>query len=200
MHTSNRNPRFSVTAVAALAALLAPAAALAHPGHEAGGFWSGLAHPIGGLDHLAAAIAIGVWSARLGARATWAIPCAFLVAMAAGAGLAAAGVGLPLPEPMIAASVLLAGAVIALDARLGLPAAMAAVAAFAPFHAAAHVAEMPAASQLAGYCAGLLAATAVLHAAGVAIACGLRQRPALLRLAAAPVAAAGMALLLARIA
>ena len=44
--------------------------ALAHPGHFADdSFSAGIAHPFGGLDHIAVMIAVGLWAALKGGRA-----------------------------------------------------------------------------------------------------------------------------------
>jgi urease accessory protein len=179
-------------AVFILTTLLLPAAALAHPGHGDGGFWPGFLHAFHGIDHVLAAIAVGVWGARLGGRALWAVPLAFVAAMAAGVALAASGTAVPMPEPMIAVSVLLIGALIALDARSRPLLGALLVAAFAPFHAAAHVTEMPHAAGILHFAAGLLISTALLHAIGIAAAHALRARPLALRFAAASATFAGM--------
>jgi len=178
-------------------ALATPASALAHAGHDEG-MWAGFLHPFLGLDHLLAAIAVGIWGTRAGGRALWALPLAFVGAMAAGLGLSVAPVPIPAPELMIAASVLLLGALIALDVRLTVVPGMLLVALFAPFHAAAHAMEMPASSSVFVYFGGLLLSTALLHAAGIAAAFALRDRALVLRLAAAPIALAGMWMVLAR--
>lgn len=184
--------------VALLAVLCAPAVALAHPGHEHGGFWSGFLHVFHGIDHVLVAVAVGAWAARLGGRALWAVPLAFVAAMAAGAGLGAAGIHVPMVEPMIAVSVLLLGSLIALDARFTAALGALLVAVFAPFHGAAHVAGLPVSAGLLTHVAGLLAATALVHAAGIGSALASRARPAALRLAAAPIALAGLWLVVAR--
>ena len=101
------------------AALLLPLPALAHTGiGPVDGFTAGFAHPLGGLDHLMAMLGIGLWAGLLGGRATWALPAAFLGAMALGGALGMAGLGLPMVEAGIAASVIVLGAVVALAARL----------------------------------------------------------------------------------
>jgi len=94
--------------LAVLAALLAlPAVAQAHPGHGlAQGFAPGFAHPLLGLDHELAMIAIGLWAAQAGGRALWAVPATFVGVMALGGALGMAHVSVPFIEPGIAASVL----------------------------------------------------------------------------------------------
>lgn len=183
----------------AIGVSLLPAIAWAHPGHGSGGLWPGFVHPFSGVDHLLAALAVGVWAARSGGRAMWAVPLAFLSAMAAGSALVLAGVTLPLAEPAIAASVALLGLLIVFDARLGVPIGLVLVAVLAPFHGAAHAVELPGTYGVIAYAAGLLLATGLLHAAGVGVALALRARPLVLRALAAPVALAGFALLATRV-
>lgn len=185
-----RNPLF------ALLALALPGAALAHTGHPAGGFGDGFFHPPGGLDHLLATLAVGLWAAQAGGRALWAVPATFLVLMAAGGGLALAGVSLPAVELGIAASVLAFGLLVACAARLPLAVGMALTGAFALFHGFAHGAEMAAGASAARYGAGFLAATALLHGAGMlAGEMGrIRLGGVLVRLGGAATAAAGAVL------
>lgn len=71
--------------------------AFAHPVKgEAVGFLSGFLHPISGLDHVLAMVAVGVWGAQLGAPAIWVLPVAFPMVMAMGGMLGL--IGVPLPE------------------------------------------------------------------------------------------------------
>ncbi len=154
--------------------------ALAHPGHDhvhaaAGSpFLAGLAHPVAGLDHLVAMVAVGLWAAVLGGRALWALPAAFVAAMAVGGGLGSAGVPLPGVEPVILASVIALGAALALALRPPLALSLAAVAVFGFAHGAAHGLEGPA-TGVAGYFAGFVLATAALHLAGLAAGLGLAR-------------------------
>ena len=55
-------------AVAALPLLFAATSAQAHVGHDVTGFVSGFVHPLGGLDHILAMVAIGLWAGQLGGR------------------------------------------------------------------------------------------------------------------------------------
>ncbi|WP_342154722.1 HupE/UreJ family protein [Methylorubrum sp. SB2] len=149
--------------------VLLPGAAFAHPGHgEAMGWAAGFAHPVGGADHILAMVAVGLIAGLVGGRALWLLPASFLSMMTLGAGLAMAGLDLPFVEPAILASVA-AFAVMAVCARLIPLAALAGlVGAFAVFHGAAHGAEMPETASGLAYGLGFLAATALLHAAGLA--------------------------------
>lgn len=179
--------------------LLSSATALAHPGHEAGaGLASGFAHPLLGADHLLAMLAVGLWAAQLGGRAIVAVPAAFVAAMLAGGALGFTGVALPQVEPLIAASVLALGLLVALRVRLSAAAGMLLVAGFAVAHGAAHAAEMAPGQSAPAYALGFGLATLLLHAAGVAL---VRLRPAMIdpvlraRLSGAPIALAGAWLL-----
>jgi urease accessory protein len=181
----------------ALPLALLSGAAMAHPGHESASFFSGIAHPIGGLDHLLAMLAVGLLAARERGRLRWALPLAFVVAMLAGAGLSALGVALPAVETGIAASVLVLGALIALVGRLPPGVTMPLVAAFALFHGHAHHAEMGHGS-IAAYTLGFALATAALHAVGYVFARALPDTPAASRVKRAVggfIALAGAALL-----
>jgi urease accessory protein len=181
-----------IAAIAA-AALAAPAA-WAHGGHAVAGAASGFAHPFAGLDHLLAIAAVGAWAAQQAGRARWAVPLAFLAAMAAGALAGAAGFALPAVEPMIAASLTALGLAIAFGIRAPAFAGAAIAALFAVFHGHAHGAEA-AGPSLAAYLGGMLAATAFLHGAG--FMAGIAVRASALRWTAAAVAAGGVGLLIA---
>jgi urease accessory protein len=151
----------------AVAAALAAGPAVAHTGHgEVSGFLAGVAHPVGGLDHLLAMAAVGVWSALALPRARiWVAPAAFVAAMLAGALMALSGASLPAVEAVIALSVVALGGMVAVRARLGVAAGAAVAGGFALFHGWAHGAE--AAGGVAGYLAGFAVATAAIHLGGV---------------------------------
>lgn len=176
------------------AALALPTAALAHTGHEAGSFLSGLMHPLGGLDHVLAMVAVGLWAAQAGGRALWAAPLAFVGAMLVGGAMAMAGIGFPAVEPMILASIIVLGAAVALAARLPLAPALAAIALFGIAHGHAHGAEGPA-TGMAAYGLGFALATAALHGAGLALGLGMARLA--VRLLGLGAAGAGLALALA---
>ena len=170
--------------VAAL--LLIPTAALAHPGlphtHD---FVHGFAHPLGGLDHVLAMVAVGLLAAQLGGRALWFVPAAFVVTMAAAGALGLSGVAVPHVETGIALSVVVLGVVVAL--RIGMPVvvAMAMVGVFAIFHGYAHGIEMPAGegASAALYGFGFIAATVLLHGVGIAAGLMIARAPQNLRIA-----------------
>ncbi|MGG5810115.1 HupE/UreJ family protein [Falsiroseomonas sp. CW058] len=151
------------------AALLAPLPALAHPGGDhLHGLAAGFAHPFGGLDHLAAMVAVGLWAGMAGGRARWMAPAAFLGGMAAGGVLGLTGIGVPMVEAGILASLVVLGLMVAAAARLPLAAALPLLAGFGLLHGHAHGTE--AAGGAVGYLAAMMAATALLHGAGLLLA------------------------------
>lgn len=193
--------RLPVAALVALPVLLVAGAASAHTGQgEHGSLAAGLLHPVLGLDHLLAMIAVGAYAARQGGRAMWAVPATFVALMVVGGALAWGGVDLPLVEPGIALSVVLFGALVALDRRLPVVAGVALAGVFALAHGQAHGAEMPAAVHPVAYAFGFVIATAALHAAGLVLTLGLVRAfdgvPArwAVRLAGAAMAVAGAGL------
>lgn len=164
----------------ALASLLAltlvalPTAALAHTGHgDTAGFMHGFMHPVGGLDHVLAMVAVGVFAFVLGGRALWLVPLSFVGMMAVGFLMGANGVTLPYAELAIALSSIVIGGVAALGRRMPVVAAMALAGGFAVFHGWAHGAEMPVNAGALTYSLGFVAATALLHVAGIAASMGV---------------------------
>ncbi|MEP7102819.1 MAG: HupE/UreJ family protein [Burkholderiales bacterium] len=183
------------------ALLLVPALCFAHVGADAGAHHgaaaalaAGFVHPFTGLDHLAAMLVLGVWSA-LTAKRIWLAPLVFAATLAIGAVTGLAGVALPSVEPMIAASLLALGLLLATGAKLPAIGGAAVAALFALFHGAAHGQE------LAGHDAlfaigGMVVATALLHAAGIGLGLALKNRNVWLpRVAGAAVALFGVSLL-----
>ena len=183
----------------ALAATAMPA--FAHTGHGAtSGLAAGFTHPLLGLDHLLAMIAVGLFAAARGGKALWLVPLAFVAMMVGGGALAMAGIQMPMVELAIALSVVVLGAAVALRLSLPLTGAMALVGAFALFHGHAHGSEMPAAASAATYALGFVLATALLHAVGVGIglAAGIGSRRAgqwAMRATGSVVALAGVGIL-----
>lgn len=139
---------------------------------EHGSFAAGFSHPLFGLDHVLAMVAVGLWAASIGRRALWAVPAAFVATMAVGFGAALVGMPLPFVEPAILASVIFIGIMMALALPLPTAGVAAMVAFFALFHGHAHGGEMGEAGAL-GYAGGFLVATALLHTIGVGAGLGL---------------------------
>ena len=151
--------------------LLVPALAVAHVGQGdiGGGLLSGLAHPVLGLDHVIAMVAVGMWGAQLGLPAIWLLPVTFPVVMAFGGVLGAMGVAIPGIEIGIALSAVALGAMVAFAVRPPLWVAAVLVGVFAIFHGHAHGAELPESANAVAYSVGFVAATGSLHALGILI-------------------------------
>jgi len=150
--------------------LLWAQSALAHPQKgEAVGFLTGFRHPISGLDHVLAMVAVGLWGAQLGAPAIWLLPVAFPMVMAMGGMLGLMGVPLPGIEYGIAASAILLGAAVLFELRPPLAIAAILVGFFAIFHGYAHGTELPPGQSALLYSMGFVIATGCLHAAGIGI-------------------------------
>lgn len=142
--------------------------AFAHPeAGVVGGLASGFLHPLSGLDHLVAMVAVGLWAAQLGRPGVWLLPLSFMGVMALGGVAGALGLALPMAEVAIAGSAVVLGVCVALAVRVPAAAAAAVVAGFALFHGFAHGSEMPGASDAVAYGLGFVAATGLLHSAGV---------------------------------
>jgi urease accessory protein len=196
-----RNRYFN--AIVLLAACAISTRASAHIGsHDLAqtGFWTGFTHPLTGLDHLAAMVSVGLWSAlsarRAGPELLWG-PLGFAGLLLAGALLGLQGMALPAVEPMIAASLLVLGLLVVTRRRLPGVAATALVGAFAMFHGVAHGTELADAGHVGHMLAGMLVATVALHAVGLGLGWALRSANVWVpRLTGAGVAVFGGALLL----
>ena len=155
---------------AGLLLLCFAAAANAHSGEGiTGGFVSGFLHPLSGIDHLLAMVAVGIWGATLGRPLVWALPVAFPMLMVVGGVLGIAKVPLPYIEIGIAVSVVVLGLSIAAAWRAPVALAVGIVAVFGVFHGYAHGTELPQAAAPAAYAAGFVISTGLLHLAGIAI-------------------------------
>jgi len=161
--------------------LLLSSAADAHvTGGLAGGFSSGLLHPVLGLDHVVAMVGVGLWGAFLGSPAIWMLPVIFPLVMTFGGALGIIGVPLPAIETGIALSAVVLGLMVAFSVRPPIWIAGLVVGLFAIFHGYAHGAELPSAANPLAFSLGFVISTGLLHLAGIAL--GLLTRwPAGLR-------------------
>lgn len=149
--------------------LLSPAA-FAHTGVGlAGGFASGFMHPLMGLDHVSAMVAVGILGAFMGRPALWVLPIVFPLVMAFGGVLGLAGLPIPGIEIGIALSSVVLGIMIVLPTKPSLWIASIVVAIFAIFHGYAHGAELPSAANPLAYSLGFVVSTGLLHLTGIAI-------------------------------
>src|SRR5262249_22005474 len=118
MRPTRDNSRMMIGLGAMTLLLVWTSCAHAHVEHgQAAGFVAGFGHPWSGFDHVLAMIAVGIWGAQLGEPAIWLLPVTFPMVMAFGGFLVLIGVHLPGVECGIAASALLLGAMVYLEAR-----------------------------------------------------------------------------------
>lgn len=187
--------KFVKTAV--LLSVAVQSSLFAHTGVGTGtGFSAGFMHPLGGLDHILAMVAVGLWAVQIGGRALWAVPTAFVAMMLVGGALGIYGIGVPFIEAGILASVIVLGGLVAAGIKTSTAVGMAVAGIFAIFHGHAHGAEMPASAAGLMYMAGFALSTALLHLAGIAAGMGLGRISVerTLRMGGGAIAAGGLLL------
>lgn len=190
--------RRSVTVAITAGLVLVAKVAEAHTfGASGAGLTDGLAHPLSGLDHILAMIAVGLWAAQLGGRAVWRVPATFVAVMALGALAGMSGLMVPLVELGVVGSLVVLGSLVASSARMPLGFGAALVGLFAFFHGHAHGTELPQAASALLYGLGFVLSTTLLHAAGVSLGSAGRQGlPArLVRVGGATIATVGLYLM-----
>lgn len=165
-------------------ATLLPAVAMAHPGHEhtsmAAGLWSGFIHPLMGLDHLLALIAVGIMGARVAGKKGIALAASFVIMMLVGfyAGHAGIhGVAAGTIETLITASIVAGGLFVLMGSLLKRHAVISglgsiAMSGFAIFHGLAHGIEVPAGAAMNGFALGFVFACSAL----IAVSYGIAQK------------------------
>jgi urease accessory protein len=169
-------PRLLPVLLTLLCLAAGPAAAHMDAGSGGdGGFVAGLRHPVTGVDHAVAMIAVGIWGAQLGAPALWVLPVAFPLVMAFGGVLAVAGVPIPGLEIGIACSAILLGLAVATEVKPALWVALSLVGLFAIYHGYAHGAALPAFGVPILFASGFVLATGVLHLLGIGLGSVVNQ-------------------------
>ena len=151
------------------------ATAQAHTGDGPHNGWlHGFLHPLSGLDHLLAMIAVGMWSMQLSKHldkhVVWLMPVIFVMTMGLGGLLGFMTLPLGFAEHGIALSLLVTGLLIALTMHLSFPASALLIGVFAVCHGYAHGNEMPDDVVMLEYAAGFMLATALLHVIGIGLA------------------------------
>jgi len=166
---TNSNPSVFLGVLLVIFCLLPPPASAHQQTGTVWGFTSGFIHPLTGLDHISAMMAVGLWGAFLGETAIWVLPIVFPVVMAIGGALGVIGVPIPGVETGIALSSLILGIMVACGLRPPLWIAAVIVGTFAIFHGHAHGAEMPKAANAITYAVGFVIATGLLHLSGISL-------------------------------
>lgn len=176
-----------------LFALGLPSLALAHTG-IGHGFMQGVAHPMGGMDHLLAMVAVGLLAGRAGGNALWQIPASFIAMLACGTLIGMAAIPLPFIEAFIALSIVMFGLMLTAIRNPSLSLTTLAVGFFALFHGHAHGAETAGNISGLAYSAGLLSMSALLQACGALVAMLLMRthQPSALRFGGGVLAIAGV--------
>jgi urease accessory protein len=161
------------------AVVLSASPAGAHVGGHLHGLTDGALHPLTGVDHLLAMLAVGcVAAVGSNVRHPWAVVAAFLGGMVVGGALGIAGVGFPGVETAIVLSVFGLGLAVALAPRADAAWLLALVVAAGLVHGNSHGAEAPGATNPMLYVLGFVAVTAALHAVGAFGGVIARRRPA----------------------
>ena len=154
----------------ALVSLVTSSSLLAHTNGDmdhSSGLLAGFMHPFMGLDHLAAMLAVGLWSALvLRSKRILLVPLAFVSMLICGAVAALLGLDTPAIEPLIASSLLILGLFIAFRKELPLGFMLLLVSVFAVFHGLAHGHELAKSNSLSAL-SGMVLATVLLHLIGV---------------------------------
>jgi len=150
------------------ALLLSSTNLFAHPllGTQSG-FSNGFSHPLSGLDHILAMLAVGIWAAQMGGKAKWIIPITFVGIMSIGGMLGMNNISLPFAEIGILVSVIVLGVLILAGIRLPMLVSSVLVGVFALCHGHTHGTELPAAASGVMYAAGFALTTIVLHLSGI---------------------------------
>jgi urease accessory protein len=163
-----------ITRVVLALLLLLPVTAMAHvEGGSTTGMLAGFFHPLLGVDHLLAMVAVGLWAAQLGGRALWVTPATFVVMLLLGGAFGITNVAIPHSETGILLSVLLLGLLLVAAVRMPVVPSAVIVGIFALFHGYAHGVEMPLLSDGITYSLGFAITTALMH--GVGILLGLQS-------------------------
>lgn len=194
------NQRAPIHRVVLLCGLLIVGLLLAPGGQahvEAGGAGSvvaGFLHPVTGIDHVVAMVAVGLWGAVLGPPAIWLLPVAFPMVMAFGGLLGLLAVPLPGVETGIALSALVLGVLVMFQTRLPLVWTFLLVGLFALFHGFAHGIELPEGADALLFSLSFVVATGLLHLVGIGLGEVRRWAwgPSVLKLAGAVIAAVGI--------
>lgn len=164
------------------------------------GLLSGLGHPILGLDHLAALVAVGLVASRYASGALL-LPVLWIVGMGLGAFAHMNSIDLPAGEILVASSLVLIGAIGVLKPSLPLPAlaAIFGAAGFAHGHALAESIIGAETAVVGAYLVGLVAIQAAITVGTILLVRRLFSMPANLpvRAAAAAMACVGLVFLVA---
>ena len=157
--------------LAVLFILFSSLSAAAHPAAApAPGLVAGFLHPLSGLDHLTAMVALGFWAGKIRGAAIWQWPAAFLSFLLFGALTAQGLPHMPFAEGAVLGSALLLAGLAAFRFRLPMSIALPVITASAFAHGHVHGRELALGVADLGAAFGFIAATASLLFLGVLLA------------------------------
>jgi len=163
--------------VAALMCLI-PSLVQAHPSIGASGGWAqGLIHPLTGLDHIAAMLAVGLWALQFEGKARFVLPLTFIGVLALGGLVGTADRALPWVEQGILLSVLLPGLFLATTLRPPVVVSASLIAMFAFCHGQAHGAEAPLGIATGFYAGGFILTSSLLVLGGAVLGLAWKNNP-----------------------
>ncbi len=186
-----------------LAVLLMPSIVFAHA-VDGTGFYAGLSHPVGGLDHSLAMLSVGILSTQMKGKHIWSVPSVFVIVMLFGGVIGFLGIDIEsvIIEHIIVLSVILLGLVIAFGGVLSPAIVYCFVGMFGFAHGYAHGVEMPIQANPFFFAIGFMLSTIVIHIIGVLIgftfAKGRQKGMLLLQYTGAIVMGMGLQMLLER--
>ncbi len=161
-------PRLSVLIIPFL---IMPSLVFPHSGAGPHNDWlHGLSHPLSGLDHVLAMIAVGLWAAQAQSRIIWLFPLIFVAVMGLGGLLGMITLPVSFAEYGIMLSLLVLGTLLACRKHLSLSTSIILIGLFALSHGYAHGSEMPQSISMFSYAAGFMLATLLLHLCGIGLA------------------------------
>jgi urease accessory protein len=131
---------------------------------------SGFLHPLQGLDHIVAMLAVGFWAAQLRDVAMWVLPLTFVSVMELGGLLGSSGFELNYAETIILSSGFVLSILAVKNVQFDLKISALIVGFFALFHGFAHGSEIANSADLVSYSVGFICATSLLHLAGIWLA------------------------------
>ncbi|GAM56558.1 hupE-ureJ family metal transporter [Vibrio ishigakensis] len=150
-----------------LFSLLFSSGAYAHSAESTAGFLEGVIHPMSGLEHLLAMVAVGILSSRFGGATIWQIPALFIASLLIGLYLGETGFVLAYYQAGISLSLLLLGALLLRSSTPNLLFMGGTALIFGLFHGYAHGIEIGGLINPEGFRKGFFMGSVLIHVVGV---------------------------------
>jgi urease accessory protein len=176
--------------------LLVPQYVFAHSGHRLiNNFNSGFFHPLSGVDHILAMIAVGMLAVRNSKKPIWIFPLLFVGVMAIASAASTMTGHLGLNDLVIATSVFIFGLMLIKKEIPSFKIQALLVAGFAYFHGYAHGVEIPTSENGLLYSLGFLFSTGMLHLFGIYFSGFFKPAHKVFQACGAAIAVAGLLLI-----